>query len=71
MGVGSNPTFWFVAVTTILIVVRYLLDSKEVTMSKNTDQLKTNRRNFAVASLETIWVIATNITVGLVTLSIH
>lgn len=76
MGVGSNPAFWFVAVTLILIVFRYFLDSKEVSMNtknigRKASQLKTSLRSLLAASLETIWAIATNMTVGLVTLSIH
>ncbi|PHR19261.1 MAG: hypothetical protein COA37_17680 [Hoeflea sp.] len=76
MGVGSNPAFWFVAVTIILIVFRYLLDLKEVPMNtkcigRKTNQLKTSLRNALVAALETIWVVAANITVGLVALTIH
>lgn len=73
MGVGANPAFWFVAVTIILITVRYFLDSKEVPMkAKSTGrkvyQLKTK---ILKASLETIWVIAANFIVGFATLSIH
>ena len=76
MGVGSNPAFWFVAVTIILIGLRFILDLKEVPMSiqkngRETSQLKTTLRKLSVASLETIWVIAANFSVGLATLSIH
>jgi len=60
MGVGSDPAFWFVAVTIILIVVRYFLDKKEVPMNtKNNghmaNQWKTTLRKICIASLETIW----------------
>jgi len=70
MGVGSNPAFWFVAVTIILIGIRFILDLMEVPM-KTKSQSKTKLRATTAACLETFWVIAANMTVGLVTLSIH
>lgn len=69
MGVGANPTAWFVAVV-FLIVVRFLIDNgKETPMNKTTCVNPGLTHAFALA--ETTWAIATNVVAGFVILSIH
>lgn len=78
MGVGSNPAVWVVAVTGILSLVRYWLDTqKEVSMKtenkvrKTCCQMKSNVKRVLLASFETMWVIAAGLTAGLATPSIY
>lgn len=78
MGAGSNPAVWFVAVTLVLTLARYWLDTKkEVPMKNKTtgrktkSQTKSTVKRVLLAGCETIWGIAANLTVGLATLSIH
>jgi hypothetical protein len=75
MGVGSNPTTWFVAVA-FLALVRTLIDlGKEIRMEtfkkcrKARVKLGLTLVGFAVS--ETFWAIATNVVAGFVTPSIH
>ena len=69
IGVGSNPTVWFAAGTIILVIVRYFLDRKEDPMKAN--KSKAVLMKAMKSSIETFWALAANITVGLVTISIH
>lgn len=77
-GVGSNPTFWFVAVAfPVLCIARFAIANfgKETTMEKMTTSLKTqknSRLNILLAALaETTWAIATGLLAGVVTQPIH
>jgi ABC-type Co2+ transport system permease subunit len=77
MGVGSNPTTWFVVIA-FLIVVRFGLEyRKEAPMETKTvnvslmARVKSVLTNVLTAFTETNWAVLTNIVAGMVTLSIY
>jgi hypothetical protein len=70
MGVGANPTTWFVAVA-FLIVIRFLIDLGKETYMKTSNLVKSGLPLATTAFAETFWAIATNVVAGFVTLSIH
>ena len=75
MGVGTNPTTWFVAVASLLLA-RTLIDFGKETAMKTSNRcrkaLVKSRLTIAVLAFgEPFWAIATNVVAWFVTLSIH
>jgi hypothetical protein len=77
VGVGANPTAWFVVVAFFSILVHYLVDQKNempmetVKTGRKADQVKSGLKKVVNAAAETSWAIATGLAAGLVTPSIH
>lgn len=74
MGVGANPTVWFVVLAFLSIVLNYVNDlKKEVPMKahKKGNQMKFYLKKVVTATIETSWAITTGLAAGLVTPSIH
>ncbi len=82
MGVGANPTAWFVVLASTLTLARMWLEKVKEARMKTTKtrrkaQVKSNNKllksvqSVSIAFVETLWAIMTSFAAGLVTPSIY
>ncbi len=79
MGVGVNPTAWFVVLASLLTLARMWLETRKearmkATKSRRKAQVKSSfkyLKSVSIAFVETAWAIMTSFAAGFVTHSIY
>jgi len=79
MGVGANPTTWFVVLASILTLARWWLETRKearmkTTKSRRKAQVKSSfklLKSVSIAFVSTFWAITASFVAGFVTPSIY